>query len=317
MLPEVGTDVLKAKDLLMQGECVVIPTETVYGLAADALNSKAVARVFEIKNRPNFNPLLLHVSDIVVAQQYAEFNDLAKKLARQFWPGPLTFVLPQLKESKIAQLATANLDTIAVRIPAHPLAHKLLKKIDRPLVAPSANPSGLVSPTTVEHVKESLGNKIAYILDGGPCKIGVESTIIDLSDPKKPMLLRPGGTAKEEIEAVMDMPLATTDDKAIKAPGQLKSHYALSLPLRLNVLRPDEDEAYLSFGHTSYPAYVMLNLSPSGNMVEAAANLFDYLRKLEAEAKLKGLKKIAVAAIPNEGLGLAINDRLTRAAAAK
>ena len=296
-----------AVSLLRDGGLVALPTETVYGLAADATSGAAVAALYAAKGRPKFNPLISHVTGLEMAESLARFNPLARKLAEAFWPGPLTLVLPRTPDCPISELAGAGLETLAVRAPAHPVAQALIKAFGGPLVAPSANPSGGVSPTQARHVAEGLGEHIGMILDGGPCKIGVESTVIGF-DGDKPLLLRKGGLARENIEAITG-PLAVPDAASPKAsPGMLKSHYAPRARLRLQAVSPEQGEAFLGFS-TSKNAD--LNLSPDGNLLEAAANLFAFLRQLDAS----GVSGIAVAPIPDEGLGEAINDRLQRAAA--
>lgn len=306
-LDDIG--VASAADVLRRGELVAFPTETVYGLGANATNDLAVARIFEAKGRPRFNPLIVHLPDIQAIRQYAVMNGAAYTLAEKFWPGALTLVLPRAKDCQLSELVSAGLDTVAVRIPAHPGAQKLLEAVDLPIAAPSANTSGKLSPTDAEHVAKSLGDAVSMILDGGPCGVGVESTIVDVSG-RKPVLLRPGGIAAEEIEEVLNQPLirAASDDTAPKSPGMLSSHYAPHCLLRLNEPAPKEGEAYLGFGATDKAT---ANLSPSGDLREAAANLFRMLHQLDDGS----YKAIAVAPIPETGLGLAINDRLRRAAA--
>ena len=305
----------EAAHLLRNGGLVAFPTETVYGLGGDATNERAVAAIFEAKGRPRFNPLIAHVLDVADAQRFAQWNDLAENLAAKFWPGPLTFVLPRADRSSIALLATAGLDTVAIRAPSHPVAQALIRAAGLPLAAPSANRSGAVSPTRAEHVAESLGERVPLILDGGPCLVGVESTVLDLTGTT-PVLLRPGGATREAIEAVVGS-IAISDalpdgDSARSSPGQLKSHYAPSRPVRLEATTVFADEGLLAFGPRP-PAGAMLtcNLSPTGNLAEAAANLFSQMRALDRP----GIGRIAVMPIPQTGLGLAINDRLRRAAA--
>lgn len=296
----------RAADLLRAGQLVAFPTETVYGLGADARNDSAVARIFEAKDRPQFNPLIIHVSDMNAALKFAEFNETAERLAATFWPGPMTLVLPLNADAGISPLVSAGLDTIALRIPAHPLAQKLLTRFDGPVAAPSANPSGKISPTTADHVVSGLNRRIAAVLDGGPCEVGLESTIIGF-DPE-PTLLRPGGLPVEAIEQCLGQPLAEpTHSETPTAPGQLASHYAPNAAIRLNVKSANPDETLLGFGALECD----LNLSAGGDLVEAAANLFHALRELDAQ----GVRKIAVSPIPDHGLGRAINDRLKRAAA--
>lgn len=294
---------------LRGGRLVAFPTETVYGLGADATSGTAVALVYAAKGRPAFNPLITHVADAAHAMALGRFSDDARKLAEAFWPGPLTLVVPRSGNCPVSLLASAGLDSIALRVPAHPVALAFLKAVDRPVVAPSANPSGRISPTTAEHVRRHLGAKVAVILDGGRCKVGVESTVVScLSDG--PKLVRHGGIPRERIEAVLGHPIAVeTHAERPHAPGQLLSHYAPHADLRLHAETPRAGEAYLGFGplhdHGSH------NLSPSGDLVEAAANLFNLLHEIDAT----GAARIAVAPIPNHGLGEAINDRLLRAAA--
>lgn len=304
-----------AARLIREGELVAFPTETVYGLGGDATNERAVAKIFEAKGRPHFNPLISHVLDADEARRLVRWNDTADKLAARFWPGPLTLVLPRAEGSPIALLATAGLDTVAIRAPAHPVAQALIRAAGRPIAAPSANRSGAVSPTRAEHVAESLGDRVKLILDGGPCEVGLESTVLDLST-STPTLLRPGGATREAIEAVIG-PIALSDaipsgDAAHKSPGQLASHYAPARPVRLNAASVADDEALLAFGPQPLAgARQTLNLSPDGDLTEAAANLFAYLRALDRP----GNARIVVMPIPQTGLGLAINDRLRRAAA--
>jgi L-threonylcarbamoyladenylate synthase len=307
--------IAEAARLILEGGLVAFPTETVYGLGGDATNERAVAAIFEAKGRPQFNPLISHVLGPDEAKRLVRWSDTADKLAARFWPGPLTLLLPRAKESPIALLATAGLDTVAVRAPAHPLAQALIRAVGRPLAAPSANRSGTVSPTRAEHVAESLGDRVKMILDGGPCQVGLESTVLDLSTDA-PTLLRPGGATREAIEAVIG-PIALSDaipsgNSARKSPGQLESHYAPTRPVRLNASTVVADEGLLAFGpDVPSGALLTLNLSPGGELAEAAANLFAMLRALDRP----GIGRIAVMPIPQTGLGLAINDRLRRAAA--
>lgn len=303
----------RAKDMILAGEAVAIPTETVYGLAADATNDRAVARIFEAKGRPSFNPLIIHVADIGMARRYVDFPPLAEKLAAAFWPGPLTLVLPRRKDCGISHLASAGLDTLAVRAPKSVFAQGLIKESGKPLAAPSANRSGSISPTTAEHVRDSLGDRVRLILDGGPCSVGVESTIVKI-DGDRAILLRPGGVPRNEIERVIGKPLEAPA-AAIEAPGMMQSHYAPLAPLRLNAMEQRSDEAFLGFGKVAGRSDATLNLSAAGDLIEAAANLFSHLRALDAMCAEQGLKGIAAAPVPNESLGEAINDRLARAAA--
>jgi len=299
-------DIRQAAALLQAGQLVAFPTETVYGLGADARQGEAVAALYAAKGRPSFNPLIAHVHSIEAAKRHVIWTETANKLAEAFWPGPLTLVLPLRDGHDISHLVTADLETLGVRIPAHPAARALLSALDGPVAAPSANPSGRISPTTAAHVVAGLDGRIAAIVDDGPCGVGVESTIVGLSG-ETPILLRPGGLAQEDIEAVLGHPLQLRDaSDPLTAPGQLLSHYAPRAKVRLNVTTPDPAELYLGFGTMSCD----LNLSDSADLVEAAANLFGHLHQLDAMDK-----PIAVAPIPEHGLGAAINDRLRRAAA--
>lgn len=304
-----------AAKCLRAGGLVAFPTETVYGLGADAANPRAVAGIYAAKGRPSFNPLIAHVADLAAARRIARFDSRALALAEAFWPGPLTLVLPKAADCPVADLATAGLDTVAIRVPDHPLAHALLQTFGGAIVAPSANLSGHVSPTTAAHVKADLNGRIDMIVDGGPVEVGVESTIVGCFDV--PMLLRPGGLPREAIEQVLGMALAQPpedpagDTGQPLAPGMLASHYAPRTPVRLLAAEVRPGEALLAFG-SAVPqgANVMLNLSENGDLGEAAANLFGYLRALDA----KGAAGIAVMPVPSHGLGEAINDRLRRAA---
>lgn len=299
--------IAEAGRLLRVGQLVAFPTETVYGVGADATNDHAVAAVFAAKNRPRFNPLIVHVSGVEAAEAIAVFNERAMALARACWPGPLTLVLPRRPDSGLSLLVSAGLDSVAVRAPDHPVAQALLDAAGRPVAAPSANASGRVSPTTATHVAESLGGRIAMILDGGPCRVGLESTVVDLT-ADTPALLRPGGLPAETIEAIVG-PLDPPGAGPARSPGMQSRHYAPRLPLRLNAASPWPGEALLGFGPAA--ARATLNLSASGNLEEAAANLFAMLRELDKS----GRAGLAVSPIPDTGLGRAINDRLRRAAA--
>jgi L-threonylcarbamoyladenylate synthase len=301
-----------AVGLLAAGGLVAFPTETVYGLGADARNGRAVAAVYAAKGRPAFNPLIVHVADRSAAEAVAEFPDTARVLADRFWPGPLTLVLPRREDAGLADAATAGLATVAVRVPAHPLARRLIAAFGGPLVGPSANPSGRVSPTTRAHVLDGLDGRIAAVLDGGGCPVGVESTIVGL-DGERAVLLRPGGLPAETIEAALGAALAAPANGAVTAPGQLASHYAPAVAVRLGAEGPGPDEVWLGFGPDDGERG--LNLSPSGDLGEAAANLFAHLRAADALAAERGARGIAVAPVPRDGLGRAINDRLARAAA--
>jgi len=298
-------DIEDAAAALRAGGLVILPTETVYGLAADAGDARAVAKVYEAKGRPAFNPLIAHVADVAVARRIAVFDERAERLAAAFWPGPLTLVLPIGDEAAVCDLARAGLDTVAVRSPAHPIAQALLQAFGGPLVAPSANRSGRPSPTTLADAVAETGASAAAALDGGPCRIGLESTVVALLD--EPRLLRPGAVTRAEIEALIG-PLSEADADARRSPGRLARHYAPNLPLRLNVEEPRAGEVWLGFGRGGAGS---LNLSPDGDLAEAAANLFAYLRAADLA---DGATGIAVAPIPDIGLGEAINDRLRRAA---
>jgi len=296
----------RAAKILRAGGLVALPTETVYGLAADAADARAVARLYAAKGRPRFNPLIAHVADRAAAGRIARFTPLADRLAGAFWPGPLTLVLERVPGG-VCDLAAAGLDTLAVRVPAHPAARAVLERVGRPLAAPSANPSEAVSPTTAAHVAEGMGETIDLILDGGPCAVGLESAIVDARG-EIGALLRPGGIARAELEAVAG-PLAAPDAAAgVAAPGMLKRHYAPATPVRLNAAEKREGDVLLGFGGTPGAD---LDLSPSGDLAEAAAALFACLRDLDA----RGATCLAVAPVPEVGLGEAINDRLRRAAA--
>lgn len=299
-------DLDRAAELLTQGEPVAFPTETVYGLGGDARSGAAVARIYAAKGRPAFNPLIAHVPDIETAQRLVIWSHMADRLAQAFWPGPLTLVLPLREGHGIASLVTAGLDTLAVRVPAHPTAQALLRTFGGPLAAPSANLSGRISPTAASHVLDGLNGRIAAVVDAGACNVGLESTIVGFSDGT-PCLLRPGGLATEPIEAALGQELRqhSGSDK-LTAPGQMLSHYAPKAAVRLNVSTPRPGETFLGFGSMNSD----LNLSRNGDLSEAAANLFGHLHQLDLNGK-----PIAVAPIPDHGLGVAINDRLRRAAA--
>ncbi len=315
---EVSDDAIaRAAAQLRAGRLVAFPTETVYGLGADATNGHAVALIFEAKGRPRFNPLIVHVADTEAARRIASFTSKADRLADAFWPGPLTLVLPRRPDSGISDLVSAGLDTIAVRVPAQPVAHALLKAAGVPVAAPSANVSGHVSPTTAQHVEADLGDKVALILDGGPTEHGLESTVVDVTG-EQIVLLRPGAVTREAIEEVLGEPVLKAGESSaqgdrIRSPGQLASHYAPRAKVRLNATDLHPGEALLAFGEPLPGAeeHMMENLSPTGDLVEAAANLFAALRRLDAT----GVETIAVMPIPETGLGEAINDRLRRAAA--
>lgn len=306
-----------ASAILADGFPVAIPTETVYGLAADATNPAAITRIYETKGRPRFNPLICHMADLEMAQRYAKFDDLSLALAKAFWPGPLTIVLPLKDDSDIHPLATAGLDTVGIRVPQG-FAGELIKAFNRPLAAPSANSSGKISPTSAPHVEDDLGEKIKLVLDAGSAGVGVESTIIKVESDGTLRLLRPGGLESQNIERVAGKKLlrSATASPAIEAPGMLASHYAPGAAVRLEATTVETGEAIITFGEIQPlpgqdKAKVVLNLSPSADLAEAAANLFGYLKMADAS----GADSIAVTAIPPHGLGEAINDRLARAAA--
>lgn len=302
-----ATGIARAAALLADGQLVAFPTETVYGLGADARNGPAVAAIYAAKGRPSFNPLIVHVPDIAAAKHYVRWTDEADRLAQAFWPGPLTLVLPLREGHGLSGLVTAGLPTLALRVPAQASARRLLQVFGGPVAAPSANPSGRISPTTAQHVLDGLGPSIAAVVDDGPCSVGVESTIIGLGGA--PVLLRAGGLPVEAIEAALGGPLSTSalqSDAEITAPGQLVSHYAPRAPLRMNAKTAGAGELLLGFG----PMPCDANLSENGDLHEAAARLFELLHQLDARGQ-----PIAVAPVPMQGLGRAINDRLSRAAA--
>jgi L-threonylcarbamoyladenylate synthase len=300
----------RAAALLREGKLVAFPTETVYGLGGNATSESAVAAIFAAKERPQFNPLIVHVADLAAAGKLAAFDGRARSLAQKFWPGPLTLVLKRATDCPVALLAGAGLDTLALRVPAHPLAQSLLRAAGLPLAAPSANRSGHVSPTEASHVLDELDGRIAAVLDGGPCPIGIESTIVDLSGDR-PVLLRPGGAVAEDIEKILGPVARAGADGRIRAPGMLERHYAPSLPLRLNAASVAKTEALIAFGPNPLPgAARSISLSPAGDLNEAASRLFSALRTLDNAE----FSAIAVMPIPERGLGLAINDRLARAA---
>ncbi|HLQ18281.1 MAG TPA: L-threonylcarbamoyladenylate synthase [Tabrizicola sp.] len=290
------------------GELVAFPTETVYGLGGDARDDRAVARIYEAKGRPSFNPLIVHVPDLAAVERIAHVGPKARWLAAAFWPGPLTLVLPAKDGGGISPLVTAGLETVAVRVPAHPVAQRLLRAFGGPLAAPSANPSGRISPTRASHVLDGLTGRIAAVLDGGPCEVGLESTIV-VADPD-PVLLRPGGIPVEALEAFLGQVVASGGDAGKpSAPGQLASHYAPDAAVRLEATEARAGEVLVGFG----PVAGDLSLSRSGDLVEAAARLFQTLREADRLAGPGG--RIAFAPIPATGIGRAINDRLQRAAA--
>lgn len=302
--PGKTADIAHLAGLLRAGEVAAFPTETVYGLGADATNSDAVLKIYETKGRPRFNPLIVHVADLAMAETLVEFTPLARKLT-VFWPGPLTLVLPQKPGNGLSDIVTAGLDTVGIRIPAHPLALELIRQAGRPLAAPSANPSGKLSPTTAAQVIKGFAGRVP-VLDGGPCTAGVESTILAVAGDTVTQL-RAGALPREEAERAIGRPIAMAEeDAAVAAPGMLLSHYAPNATLRLDATSFAPGEASLGFG----PGTFTLNLSPSADLHEAARNLFSMLHQLDS-----GNTRIAVSPIPHEGLGEAINDRLKRAAA--
>jgi L-threonylcarbamoyladenylate synthase len=310
LVPAAPEAIARAAALLRAGRLVAFPTETVYGLGADATNERAVAEIFRAKGRPRFNPLIVHVPGLAEAEALADFDDRARRAATAFWPGPLTLVLPRRGESRLSLLASAGLDTVALRAPAHEIAQALLRATGRPIAAPSANRSGRVSPTEAIHVAEELGDRVALILDGGRTQVGIESTVLDLSGGS-PALLRPGGVTVERLMEFLG-PIAGPAGVLPKAPGMLASHYAPLLPLRLHAAAACPGEALLALGPDAAPGFAeTLWLSRSGDLAEAAANLFAMLRRLDRPP----FTGIAVMPIPEHGLGRAINDRLRRAAA--
>jgi len=309
VLPLTPENIAEAAAALRAGSLAAFPTETVYGLGANATDDQAVAKIYEAKNRPSFNPLIIHFPDIESVRQMADMAPKVEQLAAHFWPGAISFILPRKPDCPLSKLVSAGLPTFAARVPALESTQRLLRTAGIPVAAPSANSSGRISPTQAAHVAHDLGNKIPIILDGGSCTVGVESTVIDLTR-EMPTILRPGGVTQEEIETVLQqsVAVASSNENSPRSPGMLLSHYAPSLPVRLNATCSNSREAYLGFGDT---AGAKINLSAGGDLTEAAANLFAYLNKLD-DPQWSG---IAVAPIPEEGLGRAINDRLRRAAA--
>ncbi|HVZ04158.1 L-threonylcarbamoyladenylate synthase [Hyphomicrobium sp.] len=305
--------IAEAAQMIRAGALVAFPTETVYGLGSDAANGEAVARIFEAKGRPSFNPLIVHVAGLEQAVIIGSFSATARRLTEAFWPGPLTLVVPRLETTDVSDLVSAGLPTVAIRAPDHPIARELLKQANRPIAAPSANRSGHVSATRAEHVAADLGDNATLILNGGPTAHGLESTVLSLVGDT-PVLLRPGAVSIETIEQVIGEKIARANEKGehLTSPGQLRSHYAPHSKLRLNATTWKSDEAVLGFGKVAkHPCRASINLSPSGDLIEAAANLFAALRALDES----GADTIAVTPIPTAGLGEAINDRLERAAA--
>lgn len=304
--------IAEAGKLLRAGGLVAFPTETVYGLGADATNDKAVAAIFALKGRPNFNPLIIHVADLAQAEALGQFDRRASYLAKRLWPGALTLVLKRRPEARIASQALAGLDTIAIRVPDHPIALGLIAAAGRPLAAPSANRFGALSPTTAQDVEAAFGDAVALVLDGGACRIGLESTVVDLSGAN-PRILRPGGVTPETVAASLGQIPIAPENSAIKGPGMTASHYAPRLPVRLDCENPVETEGLLAFGAEVPEGFgYVLNLSERGDLAEAATNLYGGLRALDMLPDLTG---IATMTIPAKGLGVAINDRLRRAAA--
>jgi len=303
--------IARAARAICDGLLVVMPTETVYGLAGDATNASAVARIYAAKGRPTFNPLISHILDIEQAERHGALHPVAEDLAEAFWPGPLTLVVRRREESDISELACAGLQSVALRAPAHPVARALIAAAGTPLAAPSANRSGRLSPTHAAHAAEDIRDSVALVLDAGPSVLGLESTVIAVQDDGRATLLRPGAIARADIERITGALIAPQAALKPASPGMLESHYAPRARLRLDVTEPANGDAYLAFGKTT--AAGALNLSPQGDLVEAAANLFTYLRKLDAT----GVGAISVAPIPHCGLGEAINDRLARAAAGR
>ena len=306
VVPADDASIMAAAQLLHAGQIVAIPTETVYGLAADAQNAEAVAHIYAAKGRPDFNPLIVHVRDRKAAEKLGLFNATAQALAEAFWPGPLTLVLPLKQGAPVARAVTAGLPTIAIRCPNHPVMQALLLKSDLSLAAPSANRSGAISPTRADHVLKGLGGAVPMILDGGPCSAGLESTIVAVRDDGW-QILRPGPVTSIEIEQTLGYPPLSLPTASIEAPGQMASHYAPSKPVRLNVTVPEKDQYLIGFGAIAGDD----NLSATGDLAQAAAHLFEALHNADASLA----SAIAVAPIPHEGIGIAINDRLSRAAA--
>lgn len=294
-----------AISLLKNGQCVALPTETVYGLAADAGNAAAVANIYRLKGRPSFNPLISHIADLPMGEKLAHFDDRAYALAEAFWPGALTLILPKKDDAPITPAVTAGLDTIALRMPAHPVMQQILREFGKPLAAPSANKSGGISPTTADHVRQSLGGNAPFIMDGGACEAGLESTIIALRDNGW-QILRPGPITQEQVQAILGNPPLPLNDKKIEAPGQLAAHYAPGKKLTLNIPHPNDDDYYIGFGDMDCDD----NLSVSGDLAEAASNLYAALHRGDKSDK----PHIAICPLPANEMGAAIADRLQRAA---
>jgi L-threonylcarbamoyladenylate synthase len=313
IVPINDVSIVRAVAMLQAGKLVAFPTETVYGLGGDATNDSAVAAIYAAKGRPSFNPLIIHVAEAAALDSLVEWNETARLLATSLWPGPLTLILPRRKGASVSLLASAGLDTLAVRIPSHLVAQKLLRMVGRPIAAPSANASGKLSPTTPKHVSESLGDKVDLILAGGRSQIGVESTVVNLTGTS-PMILRPGGVTREQLELILGNTIGSPESGTSNvplSPGMLASHYAPHLPLRLDAKSVTDHEALLAFGPDAFikGGAMRLNLSPQGDLNEAAANLFAMLRELDKPV----YSGITVMPIPDIGLGIAINDRLRRA----
>lgn len=306
IIPADAAGVAQAAALIGRGLPVAVPSETVYGLAGDAVSGEAVAAIYAAKGRPSFNPLIVHVVGLAMAKSIARLSPLALRLAEAFWPGPLTMILPRADGAPVASLVSAGLPTIAVREPAHPVMRALIEAVGRPLAAPSANASGSISPTRADHAARSLAGRIELVLDGGPTEVGIESTIVAV-DEDRLRLLRPGSITIDMLEAASGVPVQIVGEGSIEAPGQMLSHYAPAKPVRLDAVEADSDEFHIGFG----PVPGRISLSPNGDLAEAAARLFDLLH--EADRSTAGA--IAIAPIPGVGLGLAINDRLNRAAA--
>lgn len=306
IIPADEAGIAEGAALIRRGVPIAVPTETVYGLAGDATSGEAVAAIYSAKGRPSFNPLIVHVTDLAMAEGIALFSPVAYRLAEAFWPGPLTMVLPMAPGTRIASLVSAGLETVAIRAPSHPVMRALIAKVGHPLAAPSANASGSISATRAEHAARSLDGRIELVLDGGATQLGIESTIVAV-DNVRLRLLRPGSVTVEMLERVSGLAVESSDNGTIEAPGQMLSHYAPSKTVRLDATRAAADEFHIGFGAVSG----RISLSEQGDLAEAAARLFDMLH----EADRSGAAAIAIAPIPTEGLGLAINDRLARAAA--
>uniref|UniRef100_A0A2A4Z8Y4 Threonylcarbamoyl-AMP synthase n=1 Tax=OCS116 cluster bacterium TaxID=2030921 RepID=A0A2A4Z8Y4_9PROT len=310
----------EAGKAIRRGELVAFPTETVYGLGADATSDKAVAAIYKAKGRPSHNPLIVHITSLEQAQKYGEFDARAKKLAAKFWPGPMSLIVKRTANCPLSEIVSAGGDTVALRMPAHPISRQLLEAANVPVAAPSANLSGGISPTLPEHVKQSLGDKIFMLIDGGACLVGVESSVISVLPNESVKILRPGSIDANDLSKFLGEPIEQSQqsksaDEPLISPGLLSSHYAPNASLRMNIEAPKNNEAYLAFGTVDFSNHT-LNLSPTQDLHEAAQNLFAMLHALDAYC-MENKCTIAVAPIPNHGIGIAINDRLTRAAAPK